>query len=65
MDITGLAELALTAKTAMARQGLSIAMVKQQMQVDQAAVQLLTQATDQATQAASAASSGHIVDIVV
>ncbi len=68
MDVGNLAELALTAKTAMARQGLSLAMVKQQMQVDQAAVQLLTQATDQATQsanAAAAASSGHIVDIVV
>lgn len=69
MELSGLAEIALSAKTAMARQEFSMAMVKQQLQLDQAAVQLLSQATAQATQSANAAvaasSSGHIVDIVV
>lgn len=68
MDVAGLAEVVLTAKTALARQEFSVAMVRQRMQVDQAAVQLLTQAADQATQSADTAaeaSSGHLVDIVV
>ncbi len=70
MELSGLAEIALSAKTAMARQEFSMAMVKQQLQLDQAAVQLLSQATAQATQSANAAvaaasSSSHIVDIVV
>ena len=70
MELSGLAELALSAKTAMARQDFSIAMVKQQLQLDQAAVQLLTQATAQVTQsnaatAAASSTSTHIVDIVV
>gem|GEM_PF-5878911 len=67
-SLVGLAEIALRAKTAMTRQGLSVAMAKQNLQMDQAVVQLLSQATDQAAQAASAtwtASSGHIVDILV
>ena len=68
MDLANLAELALTAKTAVSRQNLSLAMVKQQLKTDQAAVQLISQATaqvKQASQAASAAGRGQVVDIVV
>ena len=66
MDISlvGLAEIALKAKSAMARQDMAIAMVKQNHQMDQAVVQLLSQATDQAASAGNA-SSGRIVDILV
>lgn len=66
--LAGLAEIALKAQTAMARRDLSIAMVKQNLQMDQAVVQMLTHAADQATQAAAVArpaASGHIVDILV
>lgn len=62
-SLVGLAEIALKARTAMARQDMAVAMVKQNLQMDQAVVQLLSQATEQATAATS--SSGHIVDILV
>lgn len=67
MDVGNLAELALKAKTALTRQDLSLAMVKQQLKTEQAAVQLLTQATQQASSsaAANAAGRGQIIDIVV
>lgn len=63
-SLVGLAEIALRAKTSLARQDMAVAMVKQNLQMDQAVVQLLSQATDQAA-AQAAASSGHIVDILV
>jgi hypothetical protein len=65
ISVSGLAEMALRAKSAMLHQELSVAMVKQNLQMDQAIVQLLTQATDQVAAATRAASSGHTVDILV
>ena len=65
ISVSGLAEMALQAKSAMLHQELSVAMVKQNLQMDQAIVQLLTQATDQVAAATRAASSGHAVDILV
>jgi hypothetical protein len=68
MDLGNLAELALTAKTSLGRQNLSLAMVKQQLNTDKAAVQLVSQATAQVQKAAAAASAGgrgQIIDIVV
>jgi len=63
-SLVGLAEIALKARTAMARQGMAVAMVKQNLQMDQAVVQLLSQATAQAA-SDSTSLSGHIVDILV
>jgi len=66
--VVGLAEIALKAKTAMARQELAIAMARQTLQMDQAVVELLTQAANQATQTSAptrAVAAGHIVDILV
>ncbi len=65
ISVSGLAEIALQAKTAMLHQGMSVAMVKQNLQMDQAIVQLLTQATDQVAAATRAATSGHTLDILV
>ncbi|MDX9859709.1 MAG: hypothetical protein RBS99_02220 [Rhodospirillales bacterium] len=63
-SLVGLAEITLKARTAMARQGMAVAMVKQNLQMDQAVVQLLSQATAQAA-SDSTSSSGQIVDILV
>jgi len=65
ISVSGLAEMALQAKSAMLHQELSVAMVKQNLQMDQAIVQMLTQATDQVAAATRSASSGHALDILV
>jgi hypothetical protein len=59
MDVTATAAAIIAAHKALAQTEFSVAMVKQQVKVDQAVVDLLTQATDQVKQ------SNRVLDITV
>lgn len=64
MDVNMMAATAMITKKAMVGQEMSVAMVKQQLQNQQAAAQMVEQAAEQ-TKAAAASASAHIVDVVV
>ena len=65
MEITSMAGAAIAAQTGMARQEMSIAMVKQKLEADKAVLGLVAAATDQMKQNAGATSGGRgsVVDI--
>lgn len=67
MDVASLAQYGLSAQQAMTQQKLQIAIAKQAQQADQAALELVTQATNATVSVPSSAEMGKgtIIDIEV